>query len=742
MKPRLLACAAVLLGGAPAHAADLTKAPPLAAPAAVARYDWTGFYLGANVGGGMSRATFEDKDYWWNGGTQTLVRGGGVAGGQAGYNWQFGSGVLGIVGDFDWASFDESSSHHGCSSCSTLITSSKFDALATVRARAGIAFDRTLLYVTAGPAFGHIDSASTTLNGGRGAGTIRASTSDDSWHVGMAVGAGAEFALAPNWTVFGEYLYVDLPESIANEVPGQGAPTTTAAYRWGTSDTAQIARIGFNYKFGGSGLAPSYAPGPSSPWLPLKAPPAAAWAPGWTGFYVGVNAGGGIARGAVEDKDYWWYGGTQTLESGGAVAGGQVGYDWQSGATVLGVVGDFDWASFDNSNLQGNFSSGSPPPTFTDSAKLDALASVRARAGIALDRTLVYVTAGPAFGHIASSIATINGDCGGCTSPAPGSTWTSAADKSWHVGIVIGGGAEFALAPNLSVFGEYLYYDFLETTVNQIPQNLPSGYIASQVASYRWGFSETAQVARVGVNYRFDGVGGSGYAPGPALPVKALPPPAASWGGFYVGANVGGGVSRANLEDKDFNWNGGTQTLVRGGGIAGGQAGYDWQWGSGVLGLVADADWASFDTTNVEANESFSAPFVAASKLDAFATLRARAGLASGRTLVYVTAGPAFAHIKASATTILGVTLGPFTAGSVEAVAADSSWHAGIAAGAGAEVMLAPHLSAFGEFLYLDFADKTVNQVPLEGVGTRSGRWGFSDTAQVARIGVNYRFGE
>jgi outer membrane immunogenic protein len=733
MKRRLILGAALLAAGAPAHAADLTKAP-LAAPAALARYDWSGFYLGANAGGGMSRAGFEDKDYWWNGGAQTLARGGGLVGAQAGYNWQFGSGVLGVVGDIDWASFDESSSHNGCAACLTLTTSSKFNALATVRARAGIAFDRTLLYVTAGPAFGHIDSSTTTYNSG---GTIRATTRDDSWHIGMAVGAGAEFALAPNWTMFGEYLYVDLPESVVNEVPGQSAPATTAAYRWGTSDTAQIARIGLNYKFGGSGLTAGAVSAPSGPWLPLKALPAAASVANWTGFYVGVNAGGGMARGAIEDKDYWWYGGTQTLGGGGAVAGGQIGYDWQSGATVLGVVGDLDWASFNQSNLQGNFGAGSPPATFTDSAKLDALASVRARAGIALDRTLVYVTAGPAFGHINSSVTTINGDCGGCTSSPPGSTWTSAADKGWRAGIAIGGGAEFALAPHLSVFGEYLYYDFLERIANQVPQNLPATYIASQVASYRWGFSGTAQVARVGVNYKFDGaMAGSGYGP------AGLPAATANWRGFYIGANVGGGVSRANLEDTDFNWNGGTQTLVRGGGIAGGQAGYDWQWGSGVLGLVADADWASFDTTNVQTNQSFSAPFMATSKLDAFATLRARAGLASGRTLIYVTAGPAFAHIKASATTILGVTLGPFPAGSVQALAADSSWHAGIAVGGGAEVALAPHLSAFGEFLYLDFADSVVNQAKFSGLSTRTGRWGFSDTAQVARLGLNYRFSE
>src|SRR5450432_2315201 len=100
--PLVLATSAALALGLPptAAAADLhVKAPIRKAPIASPAYDWSGFYLGAHIGGAWSNSTLTDNALGasWNlGGT-------GFAGGfQAGYNLQAGNLLYGVEGDFDW----------------------------------------------------------------------------------------------------------------------------------------------------------------------------------------------------------------------------------------------------------------------------------------------------------------------------------------------------------------------------------------------------------------------------------------------------------------------------------------------------------------------------------------------------------------------------------------------------------------------------------------------------------------
>jgi outer membrane immunogenic protein len=91
--------ASVTFAVAQVWAADLiaTKAPPSAsAPLA----SWAGLYIGGNAGGGFGTANFFDPDCFFCN-DSSLHRGFGEAGGQAGYNWQFGHGVFGVEGDFN-----------------------------------------------------------------------------------------------------------------------------------------------------------------------------------------------------------------------------------------------------------------------------------------------------------------------------------------------------------------------------------------------------------------------------------------------------------------------------------------------------------------------------------------------------------------------------------------------------------------------------------------------------------------
>ena len=119
-----------------AAAADLSLAPLYKSPPAPQPqpYDWSGFYFGANGGGGWGHS-------WWNSNATGMNLAGAQAGGTAGYNFQFGRTVLGVEGDIDWSGLSGSSTSPGCpAGCST-----SDSWLSTVRGRVGYAFDRSCL---------------------------------------------------------------------------------------------------------------------------------------------------------------------------------------------------------------------------------------------------------------------------------------------------------------------------------------------------------------------------------------------------------------------------------------------------------------------------------------------------------------------------------------------------------------------------------------------------------------------
>ena len=179
----------VLLSAPSAVAADLSLAPLYKAPPPelTQAYNWTGFYFGANGGGGWGHS-------WWNANTTGFPLSGGQAGGTAGYNWQTGNIVFGIEGDLDWSGFDGSATTPGCpAGCST-----NDSWLSTVRGRIGYSFGRIMPYVTGGLALGDIRAATPGFAGG------------EAVNPGWTVGGGLEFALPGNWTAKAEYLHVGL----------------------------------------------------------------------------------------------------------------------------------------------------------------------------------------------------------------------------------------------------------------------------------------------------------------------------------------------------------------------------------------------------------------------------------------------------------------------------------------------------------------------------------------------------
>jgi outer membrane immunogenic protein len=235
MKRRFIAAAATIAATTgQVLAADLPM-PNLAPPLPAAVYNWTGFYLGINGGFGTGNSNWSDGPI---GTTGSFPTSGFLVGGTAGINYQIGEYVFGIEGDGDWTNLNGNSGST-CGAISAVLTppvscQTQSQWLATVRGRVGYAFDRILLYGTAGAAFGNIQ---TGLN--------PPSTFDSSVEAGWTVGAGLEFAFAQNWTGKVEYLFVDLPNGSCTTVGNCGGAAGSIV-----SFNENIIRAGLNFKFG------------------------------------------------------------------------------------------------------------------------------------------------------------------------------------------------------------------------------------------------------------------------------------------------------------------------------------------------------------------------------------------------------------------------------------------------------------------------------------------------------------
>jgi outer membrane immunogenic protein len=159
--------------------------------------------------------------------------------------------------------------------------------------------------------------------------------------------------------------------------------------------------------------------------------------------------------------------------------------------------------------------------------------------------------------------------------------------------------------------------------------------------------------------------------------------------------------------------------------IAGGTLGANWQFGKIVLGVEGDGSW-----TNAGGRSNLLPPFITTTTLDArerwIATARGRLGYAFDRSMIYATAGGAWANIRYNATNIAGLT--DTGSGTV------SGW----TVGGGVETKLAGNWSAKAEYLYVDFSDK--NFFTPTASGGPSGSQRMDVTNHIARIGVNYSF--
>lgn len=206
-----------------AKAADIPRPVYKGVRSVVAYYNWTGFYLGVNGGYGWG-------DSSWDAPAGFAVKPKGwLFGGTLGYNYQIGSIVYGIEGDFDWSNVSASSA------CGGFICETRNNWLGTARGRLGYAVDRFLPYITAGAAIGAVKASDTNP----------ATPGQTKTQLGWTLGGGVEYAFMGNWTAKLEYLYVDLGKFDCGANCFAGVATNNISFK------ESIVRAGLNYKFSG-----------------------------------------------------------------------------------------------------------------------------------------------------------------------------------------------------------------------------------------------------------------------------------------------------------------------------------------------------------------------------------------------------------------------------------------------------------------------------------------------------------
>jgi outer membrane immunogenic protein len=223
--------ACVCIGSAQAADLPRPRAPAPVAPVAYAPpgYNWTGIYVGGNLGAGFAHSSWSDP---FTGANDTFDKTGFIGGGQIGANWQIDALVLGIEGDFDWTGL-KGSTHD--SALNTINTNTQWTS--TVTGRIGAAFDRLLVYAKGGVAFAHDNDSLNDIFGNT------ASTSLT--RTGWTAGAGLEYAFTPNWSARIEYDYLGFGRETLNL-----STPTTPAYNTNASLNVQEVKAGINFKFG------------------------------------------------------------------------------------------------------------------------------------------------------------------------------------------------------------------------------------------------------------------------------------------------------------------------------------------------------------------------------------------------------------------------------------------------------------------------------------------------------------
>ena len=328
---------------------------------------------------------------------------------------------------------------------------------------------------------------------------------------------------------------------------------------------------------------------------------------------------------------------------------------------------------------------------------------------------LTYVTLGAAYGEVETGVSTT------LTGIPTSSMVTSSTKGGWTWGT----GVEAALGGNWTAKAEYLFVDLGSSSASNF---LPASFVGPFSGTFSTKNQE--QIFRGGVNYRF----------GPDQSAGIWP--TRNWAGMFVGGTVGYGIAR---NDSTFNDpsplfpNAEAFFLSPRGFQGGGILGYNWQFGSMVVGVEGDVQGASGSgylscltacNANVPTTINQTEPW--------YGTVRGRLGYAAGPALFYATAGMAVGEVKETINQ-------PLLGGRTFAGSFSHSRPSGFAVGGGIENKLdifgwlGPNWTTRTEYLYVDLGSVTdvlVNPV-LGGAETLTSNL----HEHVWRTVVSYKFG-
>jgi outer membrane immunogenic protein len=237
----LASVGAIAIAGS-AFAADLPyRGPPPVYLPPVPIFTWSGLYIGGQIGYAWGKDNVDVTDNPIANVVSLSESPKGVIGGaHLGYNLQIAQWVVGLEGSVDGTSMHSSFTPAGF--FSTVQFSDRVAVEGSIRARAGIAFNRVLLYATGGAAFAGIDNTYLLLPPAFAAGTSEKVTKT---RAGWTVGGGIAYAVTNNWSVRAEYRYSDYGRY--NDFPFQGeVPGGLIARHHLTENQVQA---GVSYKF-------------------------------------------------------------------------------------------------------------------------------------------------------------------------------------------------------------------------------------------------------------------------------------------------------------------------------------------------------------------------------------------------------------------------------------------------------------------------------------------------------------
>lgn len=348
----------------------------------------------------------------------------------------------------------------------------------------------------------------------------------------------------------------------------------------------------------------------------------------WSGWYAGAGLSGHGSLASMDNTDFWednGYGEYANIARQGTLGAGvaiYAGHNWQILNRVFGVELNAEILSGDGESYF-DVADASEWGRFQVQQKW--LASLRGRAGVTVDNTLAYLTAGVAAGSIE----------GGLYAP---DKYTKSIRSGEYFGHVIGFGVEHAVHKNINLRLEGTWTRLYTNGVESEPDNDYGQDI---------DFKNTDDLAvTLGIAYQFGDVGNDDYS-GMSMPSR-------DWSGFYAGLAVSGIASEASMDAIDFWEDNGYDSrdsyplqqlaLGAGGGV---YAGYNMQHENLVYGLEATLDiFSAQSTSGIDVVDDGSyGEFINRTRW--VGSARGRFGLAQANTLLYLTGGVAFGEVEA-----------------------------------------------------------------------------------------------